>query len=709
MSHLENAVSRMAMICALSALFPVAAPAQDVTEAEAASGTPEDFLGTLTLSGERVARPLDETFEGVAVLAPDAPDVARPSANVNSVLPRTPNAFVQGPSELPSLRGVQGGGAGGLNSAAVTGAPSRLPIIVDDVARVSTIANAGLNTLWDVEQVEVLRGPQSLLRGRVGIAGAVVVQTAKPTDVFEAALQAGTAFNDVNDPQYFLNGMVSGPLGPRLAGRLTFELAKGDDPRRVIGGTAPFITEFETAKLRGQLAGEADVADGLRWNLTVEGQTGFVPQTRNLVEGPATTGRAFSDRAIRASAPTRTFDIDSNIVSFTTETDIGLVTFETITARVHDELSSRDEQTFPSRLASDETVWTQDLILSFGPEADLRAGQVGGLVGFSYEHRDQQFRATGVPLQAAIDVEAETTALYTDLRYGLSDRLTLSAGVRFQEFRDRRDIATTALFPPPFPPVTGASNSRNTEREVLPSLGIGYEIDDENSVGLSLRRGYTPGGAAVNAFTGAPYTFESENLWTLEATWRGNRMNERLRFGVTAFYNRFDDPQVFGPTVPGNRLSLQVFNQAEGESYGLEIDVDWQATADLSVNAALGLLKTEITRASPFTPGVTGNSFGQDPEVTASLGAVWSPSLDWQVDGRITYVGQAFNDFLNTPGTRIGDYVTVDVGVSRFFGQAELRADITNLFDETGKTRRIGADADVIAPRTLAVSLTRRF
>lgn len=45
---------------------------------------------------------------------------------------------------------------------------------------------------------------------------------------------------------------------------------------------------------------------------------------------------------------------------------------------------------------------------------------------------------------------------------------------------------------------------------------------------------------------------------------------------------------------------------------------------------------------------MTGNGFGQDPEVTASLGAVWSPSLNWQVDGRITYVGRAFNDFFNT-------------------------------------------------------------
>ncbi|WP_297768961.1 TonB-dependent receptor [uncultured Roseovarius sp.] len=161
---------------------------------------------------------------------------------------------------------------------------------------------------------------------------------------------------------------------------------------------------------------------------------------------------------IRTNAPTRVFDIDSDVVSFTTDTDIGAATLETLTARVHDEFSSRDEQTFRNKLASDKTVWTQDLILSFGPEA-------------------------------------ETISAYTDLHYGLSDRLTRSAWLRFQGFRDRRDIATTALFSPLLPPTTGAASSRKSEFEVLPSLGIGYEIDDKNSVSLSLRRGYTPGGS----------------------------------------------------------------------------------------------------------------------------------------------------------------------------------------------------------------------
>jgi iron complex outermembrane receptor protein len=199
-------------------------------------------------------------------------------------------------------------------------------------------------------------------------------------------------------------------------------------------------------------------------------------------------------------------------------------------------------------------------------------------------------------------------------------------------------------------------------------------------------------------------------MWTAEATWRHETADGNLRFGLTAFYNRLDAPQVYGATVPGNRLSLQVFNQEEGESWGIEAEGEWQAGDALRIDAALGLLTTRITRAAAATPDVLGNRFGQDPRATLSLGAVWTPAPDWQVDGRITYVGKTFNDFNNLPQEEVGDYTIVDLGVSRFIGQAELRAYVTNLTDSAGKTRIItGAGADLVAPRTVGLMLTRRF
>lgn len=132
-------------------------------------------LDPLVVTGDRSEQQLEQVYQGTSIFTEDSPEIRKAGANLNEVTRSTPNAFIQGPSELPTIRGVQGGGAGGLNSAAITGAPSRFPVIVDGVARIPSLVNRSFTSLWDVEQVEILRGPQSLLRGRTGIAGAAIM------------------------------------------------------------------------------------------------------------------------------------------------------------------------------------------------------------------------------------------------------------------------------------------------------------------------------------------------------------------------------------------------------------------------------------------------------------------------------------------------------------------------------------------------------
>jgi len=474
----------------------------------------------------------------------------------------------------------------------------------------------------------------------------------------------------------------------------------------VVGGPADWITGFETLRLRAKLVGEVRVAGtGTEWRLLGEHQTGYVPQTRNFVELPAVTGRPLSDRAIRATAATRTYDIDATLLAFTTHTPLGSGRLQTITSWGRDEYGSRRTQTFPSRLFGDERLLNQDILFAFGPAERLSAGDFGGVVGLSFEDRRQRFRAEGPPLLATVAVDATTISGYADLRVGLADRLTLIAGARAQRYEDDRAISTTALFPPPLRPVSASARGKREEEVLLPSLGLGYRISESQTVGLVARRGYTPGGVAINAFSARPYEYESETLWTLEGTWRGSFFASRLRFGVTGFYNWFDNPQLYGATVPGNRLSLQVFNALRGESYGVEFEAEARIGDDLSIDAALGLLNTRITAVAPGPLAIVGNSFGQDPDVTGSIGAVWRLGGRWSLDARTTYVGEAFNDFNNVGSERVGDFATVEAGVTLMLGSVELKARALNIFDSDGTTRIVtGAGADVLAPRTLILS-----
>ncbi|WP_299918410.1 TonB-dependent receptor [uncultured Roseobacter sp.] len=667
-------------------------------------------LGTIVV-GERKDRPLLETYVGASVLDGEALGEASAGEHINETLTATPNLFVEGKSEVPSLRGVQGGGPGGTVSASLTGAVPRLSFVIDGVTRPAVLPNSSGSSLWDVEQVEVLRGPQSLLRGRSAYAGAIIVSTAAPTFHPEAAFQFGIEHDDFHGLNYITNGMFSGPLSDTVAGRLTFEFADGADPRRATDVDDDWIVEYDNIRLRGKLLGEFETdAGGLTLNLLAEHQLGQTPQTRNNVMTPLLTGRPLEDRVLVNAAagtqgiPARTFDTETNVLSFDAALETGRGTIRWITSYVDDSYVSIPEQVYPFPFDVDEQSITQELLYEFGPTDRVRAGEFSGLVGLAYEDRKQDTRIGGLFIFSS-DVETTSSAVFADLRYGISDQLTIFGGMRLQRYEDERFQVST------FGATTGTQIYDEAETVYLPAIGLAYHFDETRVLSGSVRTGFNPAGSSVNIFNGTPYTYESESVVTAELTYRQGAPDGRYNFGITAFYNDFDDPQLFAEQIPGQRATLQVVNQKAGRSYGLEFDGILQATERLLLSGALGLLDTEITEAQDGRPDLKGNSFGQDPNLTLSIGADYRINDVWSVDARAIYRGESFNDFNNIAAEKVGDYWITDVGLTARMGNMELRGYIKNLFDETGVTRFIGGAqfADVTDPRTVGITLTSRW
>ncbi|WP_244557054.1 TonB-dependent receptor domain-containing protein [Fulvimarina manganoxydans] len=370
---------------------------------------------------------------------------------------------------------------------------------------------------------------------------------------------------------------------------------------------------------------------------------------------------------------------------------------------VNDRYESVKEQVFPSFFDVDEDLIANELVYEFGPSGRVKAGEVAGLVGLGSEERRQDVRLTGT-LATTIDVSTSSQSAFTDLRYGLTDSVSLLGGLRIQRVDDERVQSSRVG------PVSGESLYDKDETVLLPSLGVAYAFDELHSIGVSLRRGYNPGGGSVNFFTGQPYVYDSETVWTAEATYRGLFFDERLSIGLTGFYNLHDNPQVYGEQVPGDRRSLQIVNQERGRSYGLELEGALEATDRLTLTAGLGLLRTEITEADPQTALIEGNRFGQDPSLTASIGGVWT-AYDWlSLDAKLRYAASAFNDFNNVAADRLDAYALVDIGATAKFGHVDLRAYVNNVFDETAVTRRVtGGFVDVTDPLTAGLTMTARF
>ncbi|WP_407522542.1 TonB-dependent receptor [Methylobacterium oryzisoli] len=687
------------------AAFAVAAAGLQAPVAAQDGGT--IALDAITVTGERRTQNLLETATSVSIL-PRAEFERRvtPGRTLYQEIEGVPNTTPLGASEVPAIRGIQSSGAGGVASNVLQGTLPRAPLIVDEIVRPTTLSVSNFLTSYDVERVEVLRGPQSTLRGRNAIAGAFIVNTTDPGPLPEFGARTGVAF-DRFGPAFTLAGLANVPLVPDvLAARVVVEQEGSPDPRRMVevppGVDPGRLLETDVTRVRGKvLFTPGGPAGDLSVKLIGDYQTGFVPQTRNVVAGPDVIGVPFRARLIpyARGGYQRVFDTEAGAfgldATYRLPDDAGQL--RSITSYVFDRLNSAPFQTDPTRFALREEIFNQDLLYTFGT---IGTG-LSGLAGLNFNERSQDAAAIGL---SAARSQTSAQALFADLRYALTPDLDLLAGGRLNRNDDDR---TQTL-----PARRLSTTYRETEIVFLPKLGLSYRLDPEQTLAATVREGYNPGGGSINLFTGNPYSFRSETVWTFETTYRRVLPDDRFTLGITGFYNLHDNPQLYLQRDPANRFSLEVVNLPAGRSYGVEIEATARLTPDLDLRAGLGLLQTEITRTLPTNPGLLGNRFGRDPAATPSAGLVWRAFPNVAFDASVIYVSRYFSDLTNLPTEKVGGYALIDLGATVTITEGvTARAFVRNLTDEVGFTRRIGAGtaADLTPPRTIGLLAQARF
>lgn len=650
-------------------------------------------LATVTVTGEKIERSLQETTTAVTVISATEADSGE-AQSVYELIERVPNAIAN-PYGAPNIRGSDGTGPATGQFALMAGARPRVSTSVDGTSETwsgQEYVDAGL---WDVEQVEVLRGPQSTTQGRNTIGGAVVVNTKDPTFAWEGAVRLGLQSSDGKGT---MAGVISGPIiDNELAFRIAASGTKGhgyiDYP--LSEGSWPWDpSESENRSIRAKLLWTPAALPELEAKLTVSrrDQKG---EYLNFVNGD------FSDYQLNGDySNTRYQDSDSTTVS----TDIQYQFSDSLTGHLllsHNDYNATFEQ-FNSNYSK-----TVDLTMDLQEKSNTLEARLvyepdnssfSGMLGLYFYEREQDMDVS--PGGFIGDDKIDTVALFGEGSYAITEQLKLIFGGRVEREEQKRNVLAW-----PDTPYEGLVKTDIGETMLLPKIGLSYTISPETTLGFTVRKGYNAGGGAVDWDTSEYYDYEKEEVITYEASLRSNLLNKRLTLGANAFYNQYDDYQAL--------INNRFVNVPKGKSYGLELEANWLATSDLELFAALGLLDSEITEADARNPETEGNEFAYAPHLTARTGFKQSFSNGVFFGADANYVGEYYSSAVNDDSLKAGDYTLVNLNAGYEADDYTLRFYVRNALDEEVIYRqtntRLTSEAQIGPPLTAGVVFDYRF
>ncbi|EKV31851.1 TonB-dependent receptor [Caenispirillum salinarum AK4] len=705
----EEALARM--LAGTGVTFSMAGGDTVVLRATPAQQTESIRLAPIAVEGTLVGTRSGETeFETAAsVEVYTAEDLEeRPGTDeVRDLFQKTPNVVDFGEGNFaPAIRGVDATGPASGGTGFIAGTRPRATLSVDG-RPLSTFEFVGGPTgLWDIEQVEVYRGPQTTLQGRNSIAGAIVVQTKDPTFYWEGAAQVAVGTED----RRRASAMLSGPL---VEDNLAFRVAVDQiEATSFIDFTGPQafddVEEDNSTVLRGKLLFAPEKLPDFTAQLTVAHTDTRRPQSQ-LADPP------FGQRTRRTSQTL--FETESTDFILNGRYDFNDHLSLSNTTTYSDILFERSDAPARGQFTLDGPQITNETLLNYD-NAD--AGVTGVLGAYVFHEDREDFIFTGTPLAATVEDRTLTTAVFGEVDWTVVPRWTLTLGARYEREHREREGTVFGI----------TTDLDETFDAFLPKVGLAYDVTDDVTVGAVVSRGFNAGGAAVSFGASDPagnpspdpalgprsFVYDSEFVWNYELYTRASLLDDRMVFSGNVFYSDFEDQQRTEQlSYPGGFTDTIIVNTPETRAYGAELGVTYAPVDSLEVFGDVGLLKTEIVQARD--PSLEGNDFARAPSLTLSAGAVYRPAEDWMigVDGR--YVGAYYSTDGNNALAQTDPYMVANAKVAwQALDHVKVTASLNNIFGTDAETRLFSFPesappslAQVVEPRVFWLGLTVAF
>lgn len=492
----------------------------------------------------------------------------------------------------------------------------------------------GAATMFDIDAVEVLQGPQGTKFGPNAIAGAITMRSAEPTKEFK--MRAQTGLGEYNTRNY---GMAVGGtiVEDQLLGRASIythqsdgymknDTLDRDDTQKQdeltfrskfkLFATEDLTLDFTLMHVNVNNGYDAFTLDNSRHSTS--NQPGKDTQNTNAFAVKANWQASDaviiqSEATYLNSSSTYSFDGDWRTLNDNEKHD-----------------RDRDNYSFEVRALSDKAGRI------FNGSTDWTLGVYRFVQDERFNSRiDYRSFGPTVFTEIAGKYKTENTALFGQLDSHVTDKLTLVSGLRVEDFKaDYSDSGLVDAAP---------SSVKKNVNEVLlgAKLALNYQAHANQLIYTSLTRGYKPGGINNNAtLPQNQRQFNTEYMWNFETGLKSSWLDGTLVTNLAVFYAKRLDAQTHSSAqIPGTGTFTEFYdNAARATHQGLEASMDWFLTDRLRLIGSFGFLDAKFDSYQNPDPGAfnpEGRQVAHAPRYTFNLGSEFYANEAWTLRANV--------------------------------------------------------------------------
>ena len=620
-----------------------------------------------------------------------------PNLNINNTIGNSiPNV---------SIRGL------GLNDYAVNNNPAA-GVYVDEVYLVSPAMLSF--QLFDLERVEVLKGPQGTLYGRNTTAGAVNFVSRKPAEEFGGRLSAAYG----NFDMVSLEGAAGGQLAPGLKARVAVKGIYQNEGHQTNRATNQDVGAIDRTSWRFLINMQPAEAVDILLNVhggRDESDTQLVKV--NNIFTPADDGFFPGDPFNSSGRPDTFLDNKSDGGVLTVNWDFSerliltsVTGYEEYSRRHVEDRDGTELVQLDGQFLNDIKQFSQEVRITYnGDRLVLITGAFHGSDEIETRDRfdtEQLFSAGIFPFRSVGNEYAQETdswAFFAHSEWLLAEDWRLTAGLRYTDEQKDFHSAFTFMYVDALPTAGGM------ELQVFPPVANDYSVSDVSwKAGLdylglndtilyaNVSKGFKSGNFQ-GQLTFLPQTlenFEEENVIAYEAGLKARLLNGSMQLDAAGFYYDYEDIQIYGPifTEPIDPL-FGIDNAGNAKVLGMEFALLWRAAAGLDLRAGLGLLDTEVTK-SILSTIEKGSKLPNSPKVNFNFSTRFqrpiSQELRLRMVADLSYKGDVIYDIVRQPSEAVEEgywLVNFRIGLNSSDDAWGAYLWVRNLADEEYRTQ----------------------